>query len=149
MNEAFHEGSMETRYKSMGDEAESHFEANNTGFVRFGLQRPPFYVHKLPYTFRHTPDYLQVAPTRLVEVMGMGRTPLKLKLDKLTALQWWDGSEMDVWLWVWSSTLQNFAQLKFRDLMHLINTEEVPVGKFHEGKTYLSIREELLPWNET
>jgi len=33
--------------------------------------------------------------------------------------------------------------------MHLINNEEMSLGKFHEGKTYLSIREELLPWNET
>ncbi len=148
MNQPFHQGSYQQRYTQMGDEAESHFEKNNTAWVRYGLNRPDFQVHRLPHHIRYTPDYLQGDPVRLVEVMGMGRTPLKIKLEKLAALQWWDASGIDVWLWIWSSTRENFAELKYRDMMNIINKEDAPLGKFPEGKAFFNVSSKLLPWND-
>lgn len=148
MNKPFHQGSYQERYTQMGDEAEGHFEKNNSSWVRYGLNRPNFYVHKLPHHIRYTPDYLQADPVRLVEVMGMGRTPLKIKLEKLAALQWWDASGIDVWLWIWSRTRENFAELKYRDMMNIINKEDAPLGKFPEGKAFFNVSSKLLPWND-
>jgi hypothetical protein len=80
--------------------------------------------------------------------MGMGRTPLKIKLEKLAALQWWDASGIDVWLWIWSRTRENFAELKYRDMMNIINKEDAPLGKFPEGKVFFNVSSKLLPWND-
>ena len=102
--------------------------------------------HYLPHVIRFTPDYIQADPSRLVEVVGMGKTPLKLKVEKLAAMQWWDGTGAPVWFWVWSSTRQNYAEISFRDMMTLINKNDVPLGNFHEGKKYFSISSKLLPW---
>ena len=145
---AFHEGTYQERFASMGDEAESQFEAYNTQWARYGFNRPEGMTkfHYLPHVLRYTPDYIQADPTRLVEVVGMGKTPLKLKMEKLAAMQWWDGTGAPVWFWVWSSTRQNYAELKFRDMMNIINKNDVPIGSFHEGKKYFSISSKLLPW---
>ena len=102
----FHQGTYAERFLSMGDEAESQFEAHNIQWARFGFNRPEGMTkfHYLPHVIRYTPDYVQADPTRLVEVMGMGRTPLKIKMEKIAAMQWWDGLEAPLYLWVWSST---------------------------------------------
>lgn len=149
MNKPFHQGTYAERFQSMGDEAESQFEAHNTQWARFGFNRPEGMTkfHYLPHVIRYTPDYVQAEPTRLVEVMGMGKTPLKIKMEKIAAMQWWDGLEAPLYLWVWSSTRQNYAQVKFRELMNIINKNDVPLGNFNEGKKYFSISSKLLPWN--
>ena len=144
---AIHTGSYGERFQSMGDEAESHFERLNTNFIRFGFNRPDVSkFYQISLNIRAAPDYIQSDPARLVEVMGMGSKPLKLKLEKLAALNWWNSSGMDVWLWVWSSTRQAHAQIKYNDLMTLINKNDVSLGNFHEGKKYLSISSKLLDW---
>lgn len=149
MKKPFHEGTYAERFASMGDEAESQFEAHNTQWARFGFNRPEGMTkfHYLPHVIRYTPDYVQADPTRLVEVMGMGRTPLKIKMEKIAAMQWWDGLEAPLYLWVWSSTRQNYAEVTFRQLMNIINKNDVPLGNFSEGKKYFSISSKLLPWN--
>jgi len=78
----------------------------------------------------------------------MGSKPLKLKLEKLAALNWWNSSGMDVWLWVWSSTRHAYAQIRYSDLLTLINKNDVSLGNFHEGKKYLSISSKLLEWQD-
>ena len=133
---AFHTGSYGERFQSMGDEAESHFERLNTKFYQISLN------------IRAAPDYIQSDPARLVEVMGMGTKPLKLKLEKLAALNWWNSSGMDVWLWVWSSTREAHAQIRYNELLTLINKNDVQLGNFHEGKKYLSISSKLLNWQD-
>jgi hypothetical protein len=148
MNKPFHEGSYQERFAVMGDEAESQFELRNTQWARYGFNRPEGMTkfHYLPHVLRFTPDYIQADPKRLVEVVGMGKTPLKLKMEKLAAMQWWDGTGAPVWFWVWSSTRQNYAELTFREMMNIINKNDVPIGSFHEGKKYFSISSKLLPW---
>ena len=73
MNQPFHQGSYQQRYTQMGDEAESHFEKNNTAWVRYGLNRPDFQVHRLPHHIRYTPDYLQGDPVRLAGLPCLGQ----------------------------------------------------------------------------
>ena len=148
-NQPFHQASYNHRFQFMGDEAETAFEERNTQWARFGFNRPEGMTkfHYLPHVIRYTPDYAQADPTRLVEVMGMGKTPLKIKMEKIAAMQWWDGLEAPLYLWVWSSTRQNFAQEKFRELMNIINKNDVPLGNFAEGKKYFSISSKLLPWD--
>ena len=144
---AFHTGSYGERFQSMGDQAESHFERLNKNWARFGFNRPDLTkFYQISQNIRAAPDYVQDDPARLVEVMGMGAKPLKVKLEKLAALNWWNSSGMDVWLWVWSSTREAYAQIKYTDLITLINKNDVSLGNFHEGKKYLSISSKLLDW---
>ena len=149
MNKPFHEETFAERFVTMGNVAETEFERHNVQWARFGFNKPEGMskFHWLPHVIRYTPDYVQADPTRLVEVMGMGKTPLKIKMEKLAAMQWWDGTGAPLYLWVWSSTRQNYAEIKFRDLMTLINKNDVPLGSFHEGKKYFSVSSKLLPWN--
>lgn len=144
---AFHTGSYGERFQAMGDEAEANFERLNTNWIRFGFNRPDVAkFYQISPNIRAAPDYIQSDPARLVEVMGMGAKPLKLKLEKLAALNWWNSSGMDVWLWVWSSTRQAHTQIRYDDLLTLINKNDVSLGNFHEGKKYLSISSKLLDW---
>ena len=60
------------RIEGMGDLAEGVFEEwCGVNYVRFGLNRPPLAMWKLPLRIRHTPDYL--TSDYLVEVQGFGR----------------------------------------------------------------------------
>ena len=77
----------------------------------------------------------------------MGKTALKLKLEKISALSWWDQWGMDLYFWIWSSTRQNFAELKYSEMLNIINKEDAPLGKFPEGKAYFSISPKLIPWD--
>jgi hypothetical protein len=80
--------------------------------------------------------------------MGMGADEmLKVKFNKIRALQWWDASELDVWFWIWSRSRQNYADLTYRELMTIINTEEIPVGNFDNNKLFFSIHSDFLHWN--
>tara|TARA_B100000287_G_scaffold394911_1_gene409355 strand:- start:322 stop:789 length:468 start_codon:yes stop_codon:yes gene_type:complete len=147
----FHKRPYEERYKSMGEEAEGEFEKRERNWERFGFNRPDgFELYQIPATFAATPDYIQVSNggfPRLVEVMGMGHDEmLKVKFNKIRALQWWDTSELDVWFWIWSSTRQNYADLSYRELMKIINTEDIPVGNFDNNKLFFSIHSGFLHW---
>ena len=52
MNKPFHQGSYQERYVKMGDEAETAFEERNESWVRYGLNRPPLHIHKMPLGVR-------------------------------------------------------------------------------------------------
>ena len=147
----FHKRPYQERYKDMGDEAESEFEKRERGWERFGFNRPDaFELHQIPQTFAATPDYIQLSNggfPRLVEVMGMGGDDmLKVKFNKIRALQWWDTSDLDVWFWIWHRTRQDYADLSYRELMKIINTEDIPVGNFDNNKLYFSIHSDFLHW---
>lgn len=146
MSTPFNEQSFPQRLATMGDEAEGEYERHNTHWVRYGLNRPEFPVHHLPDVIRYTPDYLQGSPNqRLVEVLGTGRNGVKLKLEKITALAVWN-TLMPVWLWIWSTPKQDFTEILYDDLVRIINKEDVPLGKFSEGKAYFNVRPSLLRW---
>tara|TARA_Y100001956_G_scaffold41448_2_gene40614 strand:- start:10004 stop:10471 length:468 start_codon:yes stop_codon:yes gene_type:complete len=147
----FHKRSYEERYKDMGEEAEGEFEKRERNWERFGFDRPDgFELYQIPLTFAATPDYIQVSNSgfpRLVEVMGMGYDEKwKVKFNKIRALQWWDTSELDVWFWIWSRSRQTYADLSYKELMKIINTEDVPVGNFDNDKLFFSIDSKFLHW---
>tara|TARA_R100000458_G_C8261127_1_gene236618 strand:- start:888 stop:1337 length:450 start_codon:yes stop_codon:yes gene_type:complete len=144
----FNEQSFPQRMERMGDEAEGEFERHNANWLRYGFNRPDFPIYVFPNTIRYTPDYIQGGPEpRLVEVLGMGRNGLKLKLEKINALAVWN-SFMPVWFWMWSTPKQDFSEMRYQDLVRIINKEDVPLGKFSEGKAYFNIRPSLLTWND-
>tara|TARA_Y100001951_G_scaffold104590_1_gene116684 strand:+ start:2083 stop:2547 length:465 start_codon:yes stop_codon:yes gene_type:complete len=134
------------RMEKMGDEAEGVFEQVHDKWARYGFDRPPFTIQNLPLAVRYSPDYVQENPMRFVEVLGMGRNGLKLKLEKIRALSWWN-MVMPVWLFAWSSHKQEHTELPLDLLLTIIDRNDVPLGKFREGKTYFNVRSSLLPWS--
>lgn len=142
----FHSGTWTQREATLGDPAESVFEAVQTlGFVRFGLNRPPLQVHRLPMQIRYTPDYLRSAD--LVEVMGCGRDQtLKLKVEKHTSQMVWHETCMPVTMFIWDSHHQRWGEFNLADLA--VTLKGVTVKQFHDGKSYYPLPLEGLPIQE-
>jgi hypothetical protein len=124
------------RFVSMGDEAESQFEARyGKGFERAGLKRPKIRVRDLHPFEAQRPDYL--TSRGYVEVMGMGRDQtLKLKVDKLEALRFWRLLGR-VHLWVWDSHHKRHVELPLERLEALTRTAKV--RQFPEGTPYYAL----------
>ncbi len=133
----FADQSFDKRFNDMGDLAEGVFEEwSPVNFVRFGLNRPPLAMWKLPPRIRYTPDYL--TSDYLVEVQGFGRKQVvHMKLDKWKSLLWWDRNVMPVRLFLHDS--HNDRQLMFpiKKLRPLVDKAEV--RKFPEGNEYYAI----------
>lgn len=88
----------------LGDPAEQAFLERHPKAHRLGLCRPSFSMSGMPYTMRYTPDFM--LRDRLVECMGIatgGQGTLKVKLEKLAALRFWETIGA-VHLWVWDSS---------------------------------------------
>lgn len=120
------------RFTQMGDEAEAKFERSyGSGFTRYGLNRPNIKVADLPLVIRYTPDYL--TNEGFVECKGVGKDQLlKLKLDQLFALQWWDGL-MLVRVFIWDSFNGRWTMLTLDDLRRQCE-KHGSLGQFPEGK---------------
>lgn len=128
----------------MGDKAEEAFMryAEEQGFsaVKYGLHRPPLNLAKVPRFIRYTPDYL--TSHGLVECVGLGKDQtLKLKLDKMQALQLWN-AWFPVQVWVWDSHKKR-GTLVDLDVMwtcvHQSSTDE-----FHDGPVFAAIPAEMI-----
>jgi hypothetical protein len=99
----FHERPFAARYAAMGDRAETAFSSLHPKAHRMGFNRPSMNLGKMTATMRYTPDYL--TEDGAFEVMGFssrGNAALKLKCEKLDALQKWD-MLMPTFLWVFDS----------------------------------------------
>lgn len=132
------------RLAFLGDEAESEFErwANieRIPFARTGLHRPPFKLATLHAYIRHEPDYLTA--DAYYEVKGFGQEQvLKLRVDKLAALHFWDLLH-PVWMWIWDSTNRRFTTLPVGQIDAL--AEEAETGRFPEGTRYFAIKAGVL-----
>ena len=144
---SFKDRSFEERVAAggMGDEAEGVFERVFTkGFARYGLNRPPIQMAKVPARLRYTPDY--ITTNRLVEVQGFGRDQVfKLKIDKWQALHWWNGVH-PVDLFVWDTTNRRWGFITLKDVDLLIE-EAGEIRHFPEGKSYMAIPgDTLMDW---
>lgn len=141
---SFRNQSWGDRFGAMGDEAEMRFEewahSTSRGFVRFGLNRPPIAVHRLPPFIRYTPDYLQT--NQLVEVQGFGRDQLfKLKADKLEILgQWAEYHPVD--LFAWDSTNRRAWMVPLDALQEA--APNMPIGMFDGTKPYYEYSADVL-----
>lgn len=121
----------------MGDEAEGVFEAVfPKGFARYGLNRPPIAMHKLPARLRYTPDY--ITSNSLVECQGFGRDQtFKLKIDKWQSLHWWN-SVLPTELFVWDTTNKRWCILGLVAIDTLVE-QCGEIRHFPEGKAYMAI----------
>lgn len=118
----FHERPFPARFAAMGDRAESAFEALHPNAHRLGLNRPALNMSKMTVTMRYTPDYMTEAGA--YEIMGFssrGNASLKLKCEKLDALQAW-GMIMPVYLWVYDSAKNRYWQAPVRTWADLCYT---------------------------
>lgn len=141
---AFKDQPWETRERDLGDEAENQFQRwcgeRKINFVRFGLERPPLQMYKLPSRLRYTPDFLLTAS--FVEVQGFGRDQtFKLKLDKHGCLHWWNDLH-PVWLYIWDSHYRRDCVIKLLDFDQLLHNATIET--FAEGKTYFAIPGDFL-----
>ena len=129
--------SFNKRLGNMGDLAEGVFEEwCGTNFVRFGLNRPPIAMWKLPARIRYTPDYL--TSDYLIEVQGFGRKQIvHMKLDKWQALLWWDRNVMPVRLFLHDSHHDRQLMFPIKVLRPLVDKAEV--RKFPEGNEYYAV----------
>jgi hypothetical protein len=139
---SFKDQQFDARYQQMGDEAEQKFEATHPrGWVRYGLDRPPIQVWKLPEFIRYTPDYL--CTDGLYEVQGCGQDGLiKIKLEKLGALRQWN-TLCPTYLWLWDRTNQQYARLSVQDAIN--GTQVFKKGMFPEGKEYWVLPVKWIP----
>ncbi len=133
----FADQSFDKRFNDMGDLAEGVFEEwSPVNFVRFGLNRPPLAMWKLPPRIRYTPDYL--TSDYLVEVQGFGRKQIvHMKLDKWQALLWWDRNVMPVHLFLHDSHHDRQLMFPIKKLRPLVDKAEVRT--FPEGNEYYAI----------
>lgn len=107
MNE-YYERPFAARYGVMGDKAESAFAALQPKAHRLGLNRPSLNMSKMAATMRYTPDYM--TEDGAYEIMGFssrGNASLKLKCEKLDALQAW-AMLMPTVLWVYDSAKHRY-----------------------------------------
>jgi hypothetical protein len=121
----------------MGDEAEGVFErVFPKGWARYGLNRPPIQMAKIPARLRYTPDY--ITTSALVEVQGFGRDQtFKLKIDKWQSLHWWNGVH-PVDLFVWDTTNKRWCILSLQQIDLLVE-QCGEIRHFPEGKAYMAI----------
>ena len=133
----FADQSFSKRLNNMGDLAEGVFEEwCGTNFARYGLNRPPIAMWKLPAKIRYTPDY--ITSDYLVEVQGFGRKQVvHMKLDKWDALLWWNHTTMPVRLFLHDSHKNRELMFPIIELTPLVEAAEV--RKFPEGNEYYAI----------
>ena len=142
---SFKDQSWEKRFGAMGDEAEGHFEQYATetlklGFVRYGLDRPPIQMHRLPKHLCYTPDYLMSGC--MVEVQGVGRDQqVKVKHDKLNSLRWWNDFQRPgfdgVCFYVWDSHKKRECMFHLSVFDKLLGQGKGQLDAFAEGKPYM------------
>lgn len=143
---SFRDQSWDKRYEEMGDTAEGRFEdwcaRNRLNFVRYGLDRPPIAMYKLPARIRYSPDYL--LSNKFVEVQGFGRDQtVKLKLEKHGSLRWWnDVHPVDLYLWDSHNERECFVPIHVFDMV--LGTDGAELRAFPEGKSYFALNADHL-----
>ncbi len=135
------------RFGTLGDIAEGIFEEVRPlgTFLRYGFNRPPFKLARIPDFVKHTPDYV-TGTGHLVEVMGCGRDGIvKLKLTKWQALKTWNkatGNNDAVVLFLWNSSTSEWTLIEWDELQRLVSkARRAGVKAFDDGNEYLAI-----PW---
>jgi hypothetical protein len=95
---------------------------------------------------RYTPDY--ILPNALAEVQGFGKNGLKIKFEKLRALDLWN-QQLPVYFWLWSSARSDSLWVPLEGIWELIDGNKVTLDSYNDtkrGKAYIKIRPGDLPW---
>jgi hypothetical protein len=136
----------------MGDQAEGIYQLIEPlgKTIRFGWNRPKHIdFKKLPTVLRHKPDFY-AEQGHLVEVVGLGQDGIlkSIKTDKWEALKTWAKIarllQLNLTLFVWNSSENQYAILKYQQIQTLIRRSMTTFGiqKFEvDGKEYHPI-----PW---
>ncbi len=142
---SFKDQNFSARFGALGDEAEGIFEAVwPTAWVRYGLNRPPLSMAKLPLRVRHTPDYL--TSFNFVEVKGIGRDDtIKIKVAELNCMHFWHQVH-PMLLFVWSSHRKSWASMPLTAIDGLIDGGAVTLDKYHDGRAYFAISADHFVW---
>lgn len=116
---SFKDQSWEERVEVLGDIGETAFQEyasrRQLGCVKYGLDRPPVDLRRIPAFVRYTPDFL--TDEGLIEVQGCGKDQLfKFKHEKLRALATWDRTST-VRVWLWNEPLQDWRMLTVARLL--------------------------------
>jgi hypothetical protein len=138
------------REGSLGDEAESHYEAlaqaNGWLFIRYGLNRPPLHVASLPKFIRYMPDYLE--SKRLVECQGGGYDrKVKIKVEKLNEVTEWNKIHPVVWF-LWNRKIAMYAMPTHADVLDVIARRRYTMTTFDETKIVYVISNGEFTWQE-
>lgn len=141
-SQPFSELRWELREKTLGDPAEQAFTqwATLLGYVpiRYGLDRPPLQVSKLPTFIRHAPDFLTTDCFYEVQGCGQDQT-FKFKHDKLWALHEWH-QHHDVRMWLWNQTLDRNVDIPLKELLTMCGTPDWRIdGVFDGHKAYAAV----------
>jgi hypothetical protein len=144
----YRDGDWVQRFGTLGDIAESMFEeiAPLGRFVRMGWSRPEISMSMMSANIRQMPDYY-TGTGHLIEVMGLGADGiLKLKTEKWESLKWWNKSGNEVGLFVWNSSLKQYAVVPWAVLRRLISKARADgIQSFaNDGNTYYPIRWEWI-----
>jgi len=140
---SFHQQSFNSRFASMGDEAEAVYDAIFPKSIPFGLNRPPFSMTGMTEEMKATPDRME----RLcfVECQGFGRDQiLKLKPHKLNALTVWAEHIGPVDFFAWNRT----EKLWYRSPLYMWRNAAARDGvldNYHDGPAYLGLPVERFP----
>ena len=127
---SFHQQSWNNRKQSMGAEAEGIFEQVHEDWARTGLNLPPFKVNKLPLIIRNQPDYIM--EDCYWEVQGCGKAGLRVKVEKLRAMTFWD-EQHPLHFFIWSTPRQQYAELSFQELLKIIDRGDANYERYEEG----------------
>lgn len=143
---AYKDDKWSEREKTLGDISEGAFEAwcNNAdlNFIRWGLDRPPLQMWRLPARLRYSPDYLMTKC--FVECQGFGRDQTyKMKFEKWGSLHYWNDLH-PVSLYVWDSKYERECFVPLLEFDNLLGEPGVEQGKFGEGKAYIAVPADLL-----
>lgn len=144
--QTFKDKEWDERVGTLGDPAETAFEqwatTNGIGFVRSGLNRPPFELGALQPMTLYTPDYLTAGG--YIEVQGCGKDGLfKFKHDKLNALRRWEEQE-EVLVWLWDQPANTCVLIGLDQIqMHCWDNGDAykyrTDGMFDGRKPYVSV----------
>lgn len=140
----FSSQSLANRKQTMGDIAEAVFErVYPQGFARYGIDRPPIQVAKVPPFIRFTPDYLTTKG--MVEVQGFGKDQtFKLKLSKYEALNEWH-LIFRVDLFAFDSFNDRYGFMRLHDFIQAWE-EHGTTGAFDDGlNPFMALHAQHLP----
>lgn len=139
---SFHEQSFQSRFGTMGDQAEAAFDQVFPKNHKLGLNRPPFSMSGMLLEMRYVPD--RITRDAFVEVMGIGTDQtLKLKIEKFDALFAWK-SIGPVDLFVYDSKHDRWWLAPITDWFRAVLLHGT-LDQFHDGKEYAALHADHFP----
>lgn len=136
----------------MGDISEEAFRkvADHKGFtyLDFGLKKPPIKrFTKLPSLVRTMPDYLcETDHLFFCECKGCGARGVKIKLESLTALDFWN-KQLETVIFIYNSNKDQYALVSYDELATAC--ADSPVNQFdNDKKEFYNISLKKLTWHE-